>query len=205
MIANSVIGGLEKLLDEVKGEKKPGVNHLEGLKWEVLVVDHIGFFVFCMPNGKIVVFSGLFDYVKTDAEIACIISHEVAHVVARHYAEQYWNYFWGPFMKFAMWDTAIGRFCFLRLPFSQKLEIEADYIGLLLMAAAGYDPSVAPRVYKKLAGKWEGGDALLDYHLLIHLFGEERAHLLSRAQVMEDALQIYRRQQKYTGRWFKFF
>ena len=70
------------------------------------------------------------------------------------------------------------------------MEIEADYIGLLLMASAGYDPRVAPKVYEKL-GKVTGDSALRDY-LSTHPSGKKRAQLLARAHVMEEALAIYR-------------
>lgn len=67
--------------------------------------------------------------------------------------------------------------------------MEADYIGLLLMASAGYDPRVAPRVYEKL-GKVAGESSLQDY-LATHPSGKKRAHLLSQAKVMEEALNLY--------------
>lgn len=70
------------------------------------------------------------------------------------------------------------------------MEMEADYIGLLLMASAGYDPRVAPKVYEKL-GQVTGESALRDY-LSTHPSGKKRAKLLAQAQVMEEALGIYR-------------
>lgn len=68
--------------------------------------------------------------------------------------------------------------------------MEADYIGLLLVASAGYDPRVAPRVYEKL-GKLTGDSKLRDY-LSTHPSGKKRAQLLAQAKVMEEALNIYR-------------
>lgn len=70
------------------------------------------------------------------------------------------------------------------------MEIEADYVGLLLMASAGYDPRVAPKVYEKL-GKLTGDSKLRDY-LSTHPSGKKRAQMLAQAQVMEEALTIYR-------------
>lgn len=67
--------------------------------------------------------------------------------------------------------------------------MEADYIGLLLMASAGYDPRMAPTVYEKL-GKVTGDSALRDY-LSTHPSGRKRAQLLAQAKVMEEALHIY--------------
>lgn len=68
--------------------------------------------------------------------------------------------------------------------------MEADYIGLLLLASAGYDPRVAPRVYEKL-GQITGDSALRDY-LSTHPSSKKRAKLLTQAQVMDEALEIYR-------------
>ncbi|KAB1222835.1 Mitochondrial metalloendopeptidase OMA1 [Morella rubra] len=70
------------------------------------------------------------------------------------------------------------------------MEIEADYMGLLLIASAGYDPRVAPKVYEKL-GKLTGDSKLRDY-LSTHPSGKKRSQLLAQAPVMEEALAISR-------------
>lgn len=71
-----------------------------------------------------------------------------------------------------------------------RMEIEADYIGLLLMASAGYDPRVAPKVFEKL-GQVSGDSAMQNY-LSTHPSGKRRSKLLSEANVMQEALSIYR-------------
>ncbi|GMH28159.1 hypothetical protein Nepgr_030002 [Nepenthes gracilis] len=195
----------EEILDDnwVKESRKKGevhgaqaaTKHLEGLKWEVLVVNEPVVNAFCLPGGKIVVFTGLLEHFKADAEIATIIGHEVGHAVARHSAEQITKNMWFAIIQlilyqFIMPDLANAMSTLLlRLPFSRKMEIEADYIGLLLLASAGYDPRVAPKVYEKL-GKVTGESALRDY-LSTHPSGKTRAQLLARAQVMEEAMNIY--------------
>lgn len=82
-----------------------------------------------------------------------------------------------------------------------RMEMEADYIGLLLMASAGYDPRIAPTVYERL-GKVTGDSALRDY-LSTHPSGKKRAQLLAEAKVMEEALAIYR--EVRTGRGMEGF
>lgn len=77
------------------------------------------------------------------------------------------------------------------------MEMEADYIGLLLMASAGYDPRLAPKVYEKL-GQITGESSLRDY-LSTHPSGRKRAKLLAQAKVMEEALLIYRETQAGRG------
>lgn len=69
------------------------------------------------------------------------------------------------------------------------MEIEADHIGLLLMASAGYDPQVAPKVFVKL-GK-VASDLLLSDYTSTHPSGKRRSKLLSEASVMQEALAIY--------------
>ncbi|KAL5213087.1 hypothetical protein ABZP36_023934 [Zizania latifolia] len=78
----------------------------------------------------------------------------------------------------------------LKLPFSRRMEIEADHIGLLLLGAAGYDPRIAPSVYEKL-GKIAGDSALSNY-LSTHPSSKKRAQLLTQAKVMDEALELYR-------------
>ncbi|XP_059449947.1 mitochondrial metalloendopeptidase OMA1 [Corylus avellana] len=182
-----------------KGQERgsqPETSHLDGLNWEVLVVNEPAVNAFCLPGGKIVVFTGLLEHFRTDSEIATIIGHEVGHAVARHAAEGITKNLWFAILQLILYQFIMPDIVntmsvlFLRLPFSRRMEMEADYIGLLLMASAGYDPRVAPKVYEKL-GKLTGESALRDY-LSTHPSGKKRAQLLSQAQVMEEALTIYR-------------
>ena len=79
-----------------------------------------------------------------------------------------------------------------------RMEMEADYIGLLLLASAGYDPRLAPGVYEKLS-KVTGESANEKDYLSTHPSGKKRAEKLSRAHIMEDAFSIY--QDVKSGRW----
>ncbi|KAJ6826969.1 putative mitochondrial metalloendopeptidase OMA1 [Iris pallida] len=189
-------GWVEEGRQRARGTQ-PATRHLEGLEWEVVVVRDSAVNALCLPGGKIVVFTGLLDHFRTDAEIAVIIGHEVGHAVARHAAEGITKNLWLALLQlivlqfFFMPDliSAMSNLL-LKLPFSRRMEMEADYIGLLLAAAAGYDPRVAPAVYEKL-GKITGDSALRDY-LSTHPSSKKRAQLLSQAKVMEEALAIYR-------------
>uniref|UniRef100_A0A7N0U6F5 Peptidase M48 domain-containing protein n=1 Tax=Kalanchoe fedtschenkoi TaxID=63787 RepID=A0A7N0U6F5_KALFE len=197
-------GKEDEVLDDMwvqqsrKKEKgaKSATQHLDGLKWEVLVVNEPIVNAFCLPGGKIVVFTGLLEHFRTDAEIATIIGHEVAHAVARHSAEGITKNLWFAILQLILYQFVMPDLVntmstlFLRLPFSRRMEMEADYIGLLLIASAGYDPRVAPKVYEKL-GQVTGESALRDY-LSTHPSGKKRAQLLAQAKVMEEALTIYR-------------
>ncbi|KAM0828898.1 hypothetical protein ACQ4PT_067236 [Festuca glaucescens] len=103
--------------------------HLDGLNWEVIVVQEKGVNAMCLPGGKIIVYTGLLDHFKTDAEVATVLGHEVGHVVARHIAEQITKNIWILIMQ-----CFILIFCdasakdvdrvsslLLRLPFSRRL------------------------------------------------------------------------------------
>ncbi|PIA49832.1 hypothetical protein AQUCO_01300521v1 [Aquilegia coerulea] len=176
---------------------KSATRHLDGLNWEVLVVDEPVVNAFCLPGGKIVVFTGLLQHFRTDAEVATIIGHEVAHAVARHSAEGLTKNMWLGIIQIVLLQfvsmpdlvNAMSNLL-LRLPFSRRMEMEADYIGLLLVASAGHDPRIAPQVYEKL-DKISGESALKDY-LSTHPSGKKRARLLAQAHVMEEALAIYK-------------
>ncbi|KAI3890538.1 hypothetical protein MKW92_025314 [Papaver armeniacum] len=173
--------------------------HLEGLNWEILVVDEPIVNAFCSSGGKIVVFTGLLNVLRTDAEIATIIGHEVGHVVARHAAEIISINMCFQILKMTLRILLADLMTnlneldnyLLDLPFSRRMETEADYIGLLLLASAGYDPRIAPRVCEKLGELVDGGSLLEDY-LYTHPSGKKRAQLLSQDRVMEEALCIYK-------------
>uniref|UniRef100_A0A453Q4P5 Peptidase M48 domain-containing protein n=4 Tax=Aegilops tauschii TaxID=37682 RepID=A0A453Q4P5_AEGTS len=79
----------------------------------------------------------------------------------------------------------------LTLPFSRKMEIEADHIGILLLAAAGFDPRIAPGFYEKL-GKISGNTSVLEQYKNTHPSSEKRSRLLAEPKVMEKAMALYR-------------
>ncbi|RYR05757.1 hypothetical protein Ahy_B06g085571 [Arachis hypogaea] len=177
-------------------KKGPAASYLDGLNWEVLVVNESDVNAFWLPGGKIVVYTGLLEHFKSDAEIATIIGHEVGHALARHTAEYMTKRLWFAILQFILYRfvtpeiVTIMSSLFLRLPLYRLMEMEADYIGMLLIASAGYDPRVAPTVYEKL-GKVKGEWALWDY-LFTHPSGRKRAELLSQAKIMEEAFTIYK-------------
>ncbi|XP_039141056.1 mitochondrial metalloendopeptidase OMA1-like [Dioscorea cayenensis subsp. rotundata] len=127
----------------------------EAERWEVLVVSDKTFYAFCLPCRKIVVSTRVLDHLRTDAEIATLLGHEVAHVVARHGAEIATKDLWMDiYFRPSHFCRDPGELAYLhrKEDLCKRMEMEADHIGLLLMAYAGYDLSVAPRVYEKLKG-----------------------------------------------------
>ncbi|KAE8787194.1 beta-barrel assembly-enhancing protease-like [Hordeum vulgare] len=177
---------------------QPQTKHLNELNWEVIVVRDKLINAMCLPGGKIVVFTGLLDHFKTDAEIATVLSHEIGHAIARHLPEMITKGMW-----FTILQLVVLQFIYmpdlinamstllLRLPFSRRMEVEADHIGLMLQASAGFDPRIAPKVYEKL-GQIAGNQSVLKSYLSTHPSSKKRAELLSQAKVMEEAMQLYR-------------
>ncbi|KAF9602810.1 hypothetical protein IFM89_031579 [Coptis chinensis] len=163
LILKNIIQGLEKEVKRNPNSNASGFNHYDEFNWNILVVDELAINASAMAGGTIFILSGTLE-VLTDGEVATLIGHEVAHVVARHLFESPRS-----------------------LSSRRKQELEADYIGLLLMASAGYNPRVAPEYFRKISSMYP--DSKGDHE---HPSSEERANLLSQAHVMEQALTIYK-------------
>ncbi|CAM0951667.1 unnamed protein product [Alopecurus aequalis] len=147
---------------------QPQTTHLDGLNCEAIVLKDDGLVgAMALSNGKILVFTGLLKNLETDAEIATIIAHEIAHVVARHWSESIIYEKWFPYP--------------LKVHFLRRNELEADHIGMLILAAAGFDPRIAPVAVEKLVG-----------NDIFHPSGKKRAQLLSRTRCMDEAMELYR-------------
>ncbi|KAF8756298.1 hypothetical protein HU200_011118 [Digitaria exilis] len=165
--------------------------------WEVIVVKDNMVNAVCFPGGKIIVYTGLLDKFREDAEVATILGHEVGHAVARHCAESLTTHLWHIVLQVVILQfihipdkmlDAMSKYL-LELPFSRRMEMEADHVGLMLLAAAGYDPRVAPSVYERLGGN--AGDSKLRNYISTHPSSKTRSQLLSREHVMSEALELY--------------
>lgn len=145
---------------------------VKNFAWEFNLVDNNELNAFCMPGGKIVVYTGLMKIIGSDDELAVVLGHEVAHAVAKHSNErmsqqvlaQYGSNILGAALanKSAAVQSVAGEVFGLgaqygvMLPFSRKQESEADYMGLVLMTMAGYNPDVALTFWKKMAASGSG-------------------------------------------------
>jgi len=145
---------------------------LPDAKWEFVVFDSPEANAFCLPGGKIGVYTGILPFTKTEAGLAAVIGHEVAHASNRHGAERMGEaaainkvtsaaggYVSDNYKIVA--DTAFGiAGKGAVLAFSRTHESEADHIGLLYMARAGYNPEEAVKFWERFAaasgGKSEG-------------------------------------------------
>lgn len=152
-------------------------------KWEVNVQSSEDVNAYCMPGGKIMVYTGLIETIKpTDAELSAVIGHEISHALREHsrerlsraYAEQ--MVLGGIAIATGAGDTMMGlagqiSAVTFQLPHSREQEAEADRIGLELMARAGYDPNAAVTLWKKMS---QGGGGGPPEFLSTHPSGESR-------------------------------
>ncbi|NPA42831.1 MAG: M48 family metallopeptidase [Chlorobi bacterium] len=141
-------------------------DELKGYQWEFNVVDDSTMNAFAMPGGKVVYFDGLLKVTTTDDEIAAVMGHEIAHALANHGAERMSQVYMqnlgailtmlatqnAPPEEREKWLAIYGYGSTLGviLPYSRKHESEADKIGQILMAIAGYNPDAAVNVWIKM-------------------------------------------------------
>ena len=144
--------------------------------WEVNVQTSKEVNAYCMPGGKIMVYTGLISQLNaTDAELAAVIGHEIAHALREHsrerlsrsYAEQI--ALAGIAVATGAGDTTMAlasqvSAVTFTLPHSREQEAEADRIGLELMARAGYDPNASVVLWQKMAKLGGGGPEFLSTH-----------------------------------------
>ncbi|MBQ8530735.1 MAG: M48 family metallopeptidase [Parabacteroides sp.] len=145
-------------------------SEIKNFSWEFNLVKDDQVNAFCMPGGKIVVYEGLMQLVDSDDELAVVVGHEVAHAVAKHsnerMSQQLMAQYGAQIIGQALSNKSaavqqIGNSVYglgaqygVMLPFSRKHESEADYMGLVFMMMAGYNPEVAVNFWQKMsAGK----------------------------------------------------
>ena len=164
------------------GRRIANVTGKKNFKWEFFVIDNDKEAnAFCLPGGKVFVYSGLFKYIANDAELAAVLGHEIGHAIARHGAERMSSGILaqagGQVLQSVMagrgnpQNTAmvmgafgVGTQLGVMLPHSRKQEYEADHIGLVLMAKAGYNPHSALTFWEKFSKSGETPPEYLSTH-----------------------------------------
>jgi len=173
--------------------------------WEVILIEDDSVNAWAMPGGKIGVHTGLFKVVGDEDELAFIMGHEIAHVVARHANSRISQALLiagvGVGVNYSVREMGVaeqslimglygvGTTVGLALPYGRSQESEADYLGLIYMARSGYDPRVAPGVWRKMSEASPGGQP--PEWLSTHPSHERRARDLREA--MPRAIEEYER------------
>ncbi len=177
LVGQKIRAAAEKLL-----RARGAYETLEGYAWEYKLVDSKEINAWCMPGGKIVVYTGILPITKDEAGLATVMGHEVAHALANHGQQRMSA---GLIQQLGAVGTqiavggksaetqamvmqayGIGTQVGGMLPFSRSHESEADEIGLILMAIAGYDPEVSVAFWERMSAKSGGGSTpeLLSTH-----------------------------------------
>ena len=173
-------------------------------QWEFNLVQDNQVNAFCMPGGKIVVYEGLLPVTQDEASLAIVLGHEIAHAVAKHSAERLSNAYkqeygmqvigavaqgmgvsYGTIQLGQIVASAGGQF--FTAGFSRKQESEADHMGLIFAAMAGYDPQVAITFWQRMSQATGGGSSSL---LSDHPSDADRIQNLQRW--MPEALTYYK-------------
>jgi len=190
------------------GRRIAAVAPLPGAQWEFVVFDSKEVNAFCLPGGKVGIYTGILPITKDDLGLATVIGHEVAHAVARHGGErmseatllQTGGQVLGaglsasdPRMQaIATTVYGVGAQVGLALPHSRTQESEADHIGLLYMARAGYDPEAAVAFWQRFADYNAKGGSGTPWFLRTHPLDETRIRQLK--EWLPQAKKEYRPQ-----------
>lgn len=174
---------------------------VKGYDWRVSVVESPQRNAFCLPGGKMVVYTGILPVAEGEAGLATVLGHEIAHATSHHGGQRVFRdqsirvLLMGAQASLGDMDahrreTTIGllgagaRFG-LALPFSREHELEADRIGLFYMARAGYDPRESIRFWQRMMAASKGGRP--PELMSTHPANETRIHELTKALPVAEA------------------
>ena len=143
---------------------------LQGYAWEFNLLQDNQLNAWCMPGGKVAVYTGILPVTKDDTGLAVVMGHEVSHALAGHgneritsqYAAQYGGAILGGTITNSQWGSVfekvypVGAQVAL-LKYGRNQELEADQMGLYLMAMAGYDPRQAQPFWQRMEAAASGG------------------------------------------------
>jgi predicted Zn-dependent protease len=180
IIKQSELSKNQELIDKVKrvGKRIAKSANRPEYKWAFIVIeDDSTVNAFCLPGGKIGIYTGILPYTKDEKGLAAVIGHEIGHAIARHGAERMSTALLAQAGQIALnlivdvddpmvlealnqaygLGTEIG----IILPFSRKQELEADRIGVGLMDKAGYNAIGAVEFWKRMKQKRQGKEPLV--------------------------------------------
>jgi len=149
---------------------------LQGYQWEVNLIEDDQLNAWAMPGGKMVVYTGLLKVTQSEAGLATVVAHEIAHVFAKHGAERMTQglvvEMGGMALSKALANSpaqtknlfmqsyGVGTQVGVLLPYSRVHETEADHLGLIFMAMAGYNPNEAVNFWQRMSVAKQGSQTL---------------------------------------------
>ena len=177
---------------------------LDGYRWEFNLVKDDGINAWAMPGGKVVVYTGILPVTRNETGLAVVMGHEIAHAVARHGDERLSQGLLAQMGGMAL-STALsnkpqetnnlfmaayglGAQIGVLLPYGRLQESEADHLGLIFMAMAGYDPRYAVEFWQRMASEKQGGSP--PEFLSTHPADEKRIRQIR--EFLPEALTYYR-------------
>jgi metalloendopeptidase OMA1, mitochondrial len=179
--------------------------------WQVSLVRGQQANAFCLPGGKIVVYTGILPYTRTEAALAAVMGHEMAHAIARHGSQRMLRTSVAQTLlagaQFSITDMDPGQRQMVMaalgagatygvlLPFSREHETEADVMGLMYMARAGYDPHEAAAFWQRMEQSSGGQPAEFASTHPSHATRIQRIN-----ELMPRALEEYSKSMTATGR-----
>ena len=154
---------------------------VQNYAWEFNLVQDSQVNAWCMPGGKIVVYEGLLPVTQNEGSLAIVLGHEIAHAVAKHSAErlsnEYKNQYGTAVLGAVLQGAGVGEGTQQLIAlgqslggslwtsgFSRKQESEADHLGLIFAAMAGYDPQVAVSFWQRMAAQGSGSSSIFSDH-----------------------------------------
>lgn len=186
------------------GNRIAAVAGRDDFQWEFKAIASPTQNAFCLPGGKVAVYEGILPICGSEDGLAVVMSHEVAHALARHGGERMSHGSISQGLKqvtsqitrqripekheLLMQAYGLGSEYLVMLPYNRKQESEADHIGLILMAKAGYDPREAPKFWNRF-GAVKQGDATPEF-FSTHPSDDRRASDL--LALMDEAMAYYR-------------
>jgi len=178
---------------------------IKGFEWEFNLIDDPAINAWCMPGGKVAFYTGILPVCQNEDGIAVVMGHEIAHAVANHSGErmsqQLLVQMGGVGLSTAMRDKpqmtqqiamsvfGVGSQVAVILPYSRQHEFEADRLGLIFMAMAGYDPNEAPKFWERMQALSGGGGSPPQF-LSTHPSDAKRIRELQSA--IPEAMKYYR-------------
>ena len=176
---------------------------LDTYEWEFNLIESDEVNAWAMPGGKVVVYSGLLPVAETEAGLAAVIGHEIAHAVAKHGDERMSQALLTqmggvalsealknkPEETQSLWLSVygVGAQVGVLLPYSRTQESEADHLGLIFMAMAGYDPNKAVAFWERMSAQKNG--ATPPEFLSTH--PSDRTRISNMKKLIPEAMQYY--------------